>query len=383
MERTTVNRPYASALRSVAALVALTVVGCASSSRSLVNLSPQQWDVEVRKRGIDPREVANPLQVTESMREEASRLAGWGTPLRRLDQLQNSLFNQREFPFSYQLRTTLTAAEAYHRRQGNCLAFTNLFIALGRSIGIPVSMGLVLKVRSSEKEGDLIVVNNHVLAVYYAEGATRYYDFDRTRRERPAQFKELDDMWITALYLNNRGADELRAGRLESAASQFRNAVKLAPKFAFAWGNLGVAQRRLGNSAGALDAYGHALEIAPDNPTILSNLAGLFRSLGRDAEARTAFEAASMASASPHQLLVRGDLELSRGRIEGALKFYKKARSMAPKLADVYVAIARAELARQRPAVARKNLDRALKLDPGNPEASALSASLPNASGGA
>jgi len=349
----------------------------------LVNLTPQQWEAEVRKRGVDPREVSNPLQVTETMREEATHLAGWGTPGRRLDQLQTSLFDQRAFPFSYQLRTTLTAAEAYHRRQGNCLSFTNLFIALGRSIGIPVSMGLVLKVRSSEKEGDLIVVNNHVLAVYYAEDATKYYDFDLTRRERPAQFKELDDMWITALYLNNRGADELRGGHVSSASGFFENAIRLAPKFAFAWGNLGVARRRTGDTAGALEAYGHALEIVPDNPTILSNLSGLFRSLGREAEARTAIEAARMSAASPHQLLVRGDLELSRGRIDQAISFYKKARRMAPKLPEVYVAIARAELARKRPDVARKSLNRALKLDPGNPDATTLFASLPKSPPGA
>lgn len=364
------------------AAAALLVAGCASSSRSLVNLSPQQWETEVRKRGVDPRDVANPLQVTETMRLEAARLAGFGTPLRRLDQLQTSLFDQREFPFSYQLRTTLTAAEAFHRRQGNCLAFTNLFIALGRSIGIPVQMGLVLKVRSSEKEGDLIVVNNHVIAVFYNEGSTRYYDFDRSRRDRPAQFKELDDMWISALYLNNRGADELRTGHLEAANQLFRNSVLLAPEFAFAWGNLGVAKRRLGDNSGALEAYGHALAIAPDNPTILSNLAGLFRSLGRDTEARTALEAARMTSASPHQLIVRGDLELSRGRIEQAIRFYHKARGMAPKLPDVYVAIARAELARRRSDAARKNIERALKLDPGNQEATTLSASLPRAQRG-
>jgi tetratricopeptide (TPR) repeat protein len=376
MERSAVDRHLARALKPLAALLALALLGCASTSRSLTNLTPAAWEAEVRRRGVDPGEVSNPLQVTETMREEAARMAGLGSPVSRLDRLQLALFDQREFPFSYQLRTTLTAAEAFHRRQGNCLSFTNLFIALARSVGVPVSMGLVLKVRSSEKEGDLIVVNNHVVAVYLAEGSTRYYDFDRSRRDRPAQFKQLDDLWITALYLNNRGADELRSGHPDSAASLFQNAVRLAPEFAFAWGNLGVAKRRLSDTTGALDAYGHALELVPDNPTILSNLAGLFRSLGRDAEARTAMEAASLSAASPHQLMVRGDLELSRGRIDSAVKFYKKARGLAPKLPEIYVAIARAELARQRPDVARKNLTRALKLDPGNVEATALMASL-------
>ena len=85
-----------------------------------------------------------------------------------------------------------------------------------------------------------------------------------------------------------------------------------------------------------------------------------------------------MSDASAHVLIVRGDVELSQGKIDEALKFYRRARRMAPRLAEAYIAIARAELARSRPAAARKNLDRALAIDPANRHALVLLGALPS-----
>jgi tetratricopeptide (TPR) repeat protein len=321
---------------------------------------------------VDPAEVSNPLLVTEGMREFANQAAGLGTPTERLDRLQRALFNEETFPFSYENRGTFTAAEAFYRRQGNCLSFTNLFVALGRSLNIPVTTALVTRVRGSEREGDLIVVNTHVIAVLSYGGGFNLYDFERSRFDQPRALLSLDDMWITALYLNNRGAEELRGGRTESSRSFFANAVKLADTFAGAWGNLGVARRRLGDVNGALAAYAQALAIEPGNPTILTNLAAVYRSIDKEAEALAALSAANMTIASPHVLLVRGDLELAQGNIDGAISLYRSARNRQPALADAWVSMARAELSRGRESRAERYLKKALKLDPGNPQAQAL-----------
>jgi Tfp pilus assembly protein PilF len=348
------------------------LVGCATTRPSLVNLTPQQWKAEIVRRGVDPRDVPDPLATTEQMRETAAKLAGVGTPESRLAALQEALFDSSRFPFAYDVRTTLTAAEAFQRREGNCLSFTNLFVAMARSLGVPATTGLVLRIRSSEQEGDLIVVNNHVVALYTSAGGTTYYDFDRTRKHRPSLLKPLDDMWITGLYMNNRGADELRAGRPDLAARYFLDAVRLAPTFAPAWGNLGVARRRLGDTAGALDAYHHALAIDAGNPTILTNLGALYRLMGKEYEAEAAIAAANLTNATPHVLLVRGDLELAQGRVREAIRFYKRAKRLAPKLAAPWVALARAELAKSNPRSARHYLRHALRIRPDDSEARKL-----------
>lgn len=360
-------------LRLITILAVTALLGaCTSATRSLTFLEPAEWEEALRSRGIDPRQVPNPLAYTPEMRAEAVRFTGPGDDTDRLRRLQDALFDPQRFPFTYEVKTTLTAAEAYYRREGNCLAFTNLFVALGRSLGIPVQSGLITRVRGSEREDDLIVVNTHVVAMFTQGGGTTYFDFDRTRRRQPTAVRPLDDLWVTALYLNNRGADELRLRHPDAAARLFGDAVKLAPDFGAAWGNLGVARRRLGDVPGALTAYGEALRSDPNNPTVLSNLALLYTSLGRVGEAEAALAAARLSAASPHLLIVRGDVELARGKVLEARRLYLRAKRLDPRLADVWVALARAELAAGRHSQARRLAAKALRLDPAVAGAAAL-----------
>ncbi len=357
-------------------VLALSVAGCASTKVNYMYMSPQRWADEMARRGIDLREIPNPLAVPDEVKRTAERLAGNGTPAERLERLQAALFDEHAFPFRYDHRETYTAAEAFARREGNCLSFTNLFVAMGRSLGLSVTTALVKRTQASEKEGDLIIVNNHVIAALSYATEWHYYDFDRRRHDRATLVQPLDDLWITALYLNNRGADELRLGHADVALRYFGYATDLAPEFAPAWGNVGVARRRLGDIAGAFDAYSRALSVSADDSTILGNLASLYRSLGKEQEAETALGAIKVGSATPHTLIVRGDLELARGRVSGAMRLYKRSARMAPKMADPWVALARAELARGNPARARTDVQHALKLEPENRDALALQARL-------
>ncbi|MGE5236943.1 MAG: tetratricopeptide repeat protein [Acidobacteriota bacterium] len=346
--------------------VVLVMSGCATSSPKLIYLTPAEWETQVRLHGVDPGEVPNPLAVTAHMREVARRLAGTGTVTEQLDRLRQGLFVTTDTPFRYLSRATLTAAEAFYRHEGNCLSFTNLFVALGRSVGASLTTGLVLRIRGSERDGDLIVVNTHVVAYLDYGGRTATYDFDFFREGRPVSVRPLDDLWITALYLNNKGADALRAGQTREALRQFDNAVKLAPGFAAAWGNLGVARRRAGDNRGAFEAYERALAIEHDNPTVLTNVAALYRSLGKEREAALALAAGNLDKASPHVLIIRGDLQLAQGHAKEALELYNRARHAAPRLPDAWVAKAKAEIALGRLSSARRSLSRAISISPGD-----------------
>jgi Flp pilus assembly protein TadD len=309
------------------------------------------------------------------MRETARRAAGGGEPAEKLERLQQYLFDEDSFPFVYDARATLTAAQAFAERRGNCVSFTNLFIALGRSLGVPLK-GALIYLGESEVDDGLVVVNNHLVAVDRRPEKLVVYDFSSTRGRPPVGVEVIDDLWLTAIYLNNLGVEALRAGDLAAAAERLGAAIRLAPEFTAPYGNLGVARRLLGDRAGAFEAYSQALAVAPRSPAILANLARLYQDLGREDEAREALLAADLGGASAYLLVARGNLELARGRREEAMRLYKRARRTDPDLPEPWVAIARLELQRGRPAAARRALAMALGLDPDHAGARRLYRSL-------
>lgn len=334
------------------------------------------WTRSLAKKGIDPRDVPNPIQITARIEETAREWAGGGGgEVDQLRRLQSALYDPARFNLVYDAGATLTAAEALESGRGNCVTSTSLFIALARARGIRVRPGYVTPRAVGEKRGDLVYVTTHVVAVFENFQKSVVFDFYRASEESGG-VALIDDLTLAALYLNNRAVDRLSRGDLDAAEHDFDIVVKLAPQFVAAHANLGVLRRRRGEVSGAFDAYRKALAIDPDNPVVLGNLAALYASLGRARDARAALALADLGEATPYTILARGDLELADGRFDDALKLYRRAARAGPKLPEPYVAIARLERARGRPESARRALDRALRLVPGHAEATTLDAEL-------
>lgn len=337
---------------AAAAALVLALSGCASGGAGRLD-----WPREVRRLGLDPGAVTNPVAYTEEMAAAARVAAGEGADRDRLHRLQQHLFDAERFPFEYEATGTYGAEEAFRLRRGNCVSFTSLFVALGRAVGIPLQAALIHG-GEAERDGNLVVVNDHMVAVHVESGGVAIYDFAQERDRPVSGLLLLDDLWLGAVHSNNRGTEELRAGRIPEAVEDLELATRLAPGFIAPYGNLGVARRMAGDVEGALDAYRRALEIDAGSPTILNNLAGLYRSLGRPEEAEAALKAADLSGATPFVLITRGDLERAQGRLRKALRLYRRAHRMAPDLPEPLLAIARAELERGRPRAARRALAR-------------------------
>ena len=334
------------------------------------------WTRTLEKKGIDPADVPNPIAISPEVERTARQWAGGGGgEVDQLRRIQSALYDPARFNLVYDSGTTLTATEALAAGRGNCVTSTSLFIALARARGIRVRAGYVTPRSIGEKKGDLVFVTTHVVAVFENFQRSVVFDFYR-ESEESSIVSLIDDLTLAALYLNNRAVDRLSRGDLDAAERDFDIVVKLAPQLIAAHANLGVLRRRRGDVSGAFDAYRRALALDSDNPVVLGNLAALYASLGRTRDAKAALELADLGEATPYTILARGDLELADGRFDDALKLYRRAARAGPRLPEPYVAIARLERARGRPAEARRAIDRALRLVPGHAEATSLDAEL-------
>ena len=356
--------------RTVIAAVLAALAGSAGctvfTSKEPLFLTPDRWREAIRERGVDPAGIPDPLETTDEMRAFARELAGSGSMFDRLTRIQASMFDRTLFTIDQEAPETLTAAEAFRRRRGNCVSFTNLFLALARSLGIQLQAGLVVQRDSSERKDDLVLVYTHMVSVVRFVKGFAIYDFFAAAEKGRAEIRLLDDMALTGILVSNRGVAALRERDYPVALARFEAAVQLAPQFTGGWGNLGLARWKTGDAVGALDAFRNALSIDPHQPTVLHNLASLYQSQGNFDRARSALTAADLAKVSPDSLIVQGDLELSFGNAKEALRHYRTARSLAPKSPDPLVAIARAEAVRGNREAAREALEKALRLAPGD-----------------
>jgi Flp pilus assembly protein TadD len=358
-------------------LAALSAAGCGSFDQApVLNVTAERWSRAVAARGVDPAEVPMPMSVTPQIRAVAEKIAGPGDERERLRRLQSALLDRSAYAFEYDTVATFTAQEAFAARRGNCVSFTNLFIAFGRAVGIPLQAALLFRRASSEKEGDLVMVYNHMVAVHPKGRYVTVYDFYMTRDNANLEVRLIDDLAVAAIAASNRGVEALRAGSLDEAQAALEKAIRLQPAFPDLYSNLGIVRWRQGDVEEAYGVFRQGLELDPRRATLLHNLAALHLDQGRRLEARAALAAAATREATPFLFVVQGDLEMAAGNLKDALRAYRRASREGPDLLEPLLGIARAEMGLGDREAARRALRRAAKLRPEDPQVRALLESL-------
>lgn len=208
-------------------------------------------------------------------------------PATRLRRLVDAMIDDGLLTLDYDPDLTQTAQETFYKRQGNCLSFTNLFVALARQADLEPEFQLVEIPPSWLGEGDFVILNNHINVVVrdirVKGGFTRDYvvDFNTAEFNGNYDTRRVGDDYAFALYYSNVAVEAMQRGADRLAFATLLRAIEANPEVPSVWINLGALYSRKGHLEGAETAYLHALGIDRADKSALTNLASLYRSMGR------------------------------------------------------------------------------------------------------
>lgn len=206
----------------------------------------------------------------------------------RLGQLLVAVLGGDRFSLAYD-DSTRTAASTFANRRGNCISFTNMFIAMARDLGLNARYQEVEIPPDWSLAGQTFLISEHVnVLVEVANALSRVVDFNSYEIvvdvEHDSQV--ISDARARAHYFSNIGVERMLEDDAGLAFANLRQSLREDRSFAPAWVNLGILYRREGYPAYAEVAYLEALEHDRSNLMAMSNLANLYQELGREEEAQ-------------------------------------------------------------------------------------------------
>ncbi|MBZ5590446.1 MAG: tetratricopeptide repeat protein [Acidobacteriia bacterium] len=208
----------------------------------------------------------------------------------KLHQLAFAIIDTEKLGVKYD-DTTRTAPETFHLKHGNCLSYSNMFIAMARDVGLKVQFQEVDIPPDWTFDNDTFVLNRHV-NVYVNLGlmGTRVVDFNMEDFKSTYDMLRISDERALGHFYNNIGVERMQAGDKASALAHFRRAiVDSGQKFSPPWTNLGTLYLRNGHPAHAEAAFLEALKVNGSDSVAMSNLARLYERLG-DRERAAAYK---------------------------------------------------------------------------------------------
>jgi len=274
-------------LRSVIILSLLPVLllfaGC-----NTIELQPSISMEDLLKR---PRQITSAppqmeydlLYVDEEMRAFVEKIiAGTRSTDARLRRLLRGMSRRGLANLNYNLDLTYTAQNTFHRLEGNCLSFTNLFVALAREAGLRVHYQMVeVPPKWDAGEGGLVILNNHVNVIVEQRFNTDYLvDFNLFEYQDNYRSKVVSDDYAESMFYSNLAVEALQNGLYGDSFWYLHRALNLYSPIASSWINLGVLYSRLDQPLKAESAYLHALQLDQGNKSALANLASLYTLMG-------------------------------------------------------------------------------------------------------
>lgn len=200
----------------------------------------------------------------------------------RLQRLLYAVMGEGNFDLIYDEKT-YTAMGTFQQQRGNCLSFTNMFVAMARYARLDARYQEVDIPPLWSSAGQVALLNQHI-NVYVTLGAGRdqVVDFNIRDYSTSKEVRIVSDDRAQAHYFNNIGVEEMLGGETLLALANFRQSLRKDNSFSPAWVNLGNLYRRDGYFDYAESAYLRGLEADSNNLVAMSSLANLYKQQGYD-----------------------------------------------------------------------------------------------------
>ncbi|MFT5691630.1 MAG: Flp pilus assembly protein TadD [Oceanicoccus sp.] len=199
-----------------------------------------------------------------------------------LEQLLTAIIRNGGFVMTYD-GATRSAAETFATRSGNCLSFTNLFIALARELGLNAQYQEIDVPPLWNQQGGSLLLSLHInvlLQMPGRPGRQQIVDFNVENFKSKYERNPISDKRAKAHYYNNLGVEQMHRGNHVASLQFFERGLHFDKRFTPLWNNLGTLYLRNKHHDYAAASYQKAIQIDRDNYVAMSNLMYIQRSRG-------------------------------------------------------------------------------------------------------
>lgn len=250
----------------------------------------------------------------------------------RFRRLLQKLEQQGFFANPYDQSATFSAAQTFDSKKGNCIAYTNLFIALARGariharyqkVHIPLtwelSSGLLLRVNHINARVDGVRLpgsGSHEISV----------DFNSVRLGEDSRKEIISDERAASMFYANLSIKHMREADYEEAFAYLKRAALTAGDNPDVWINLGALYSMLNHDAYAEQAYQVARSIDGKDQAAISGLVKVLRKQGRVEEAEVFVTLAlRYQRANPYYHYAKAEQAFNAGAFDQAMTAINRA----------------------------------------------------------
>ena len=258
-------------------VVAVAVVGGSCATTPSANRTQaQRWISEARAAGL---ELQDPLLLTPDVRNRIHERVGYdGSEKARLLKVVRYVSDSPPdgLAFRYQTQQSLTAEAAFFARQGDCMSYANLFVALARSMDADVRFVRITQLPVTWEAGGRFFESSHMAVAHGREAAwdrSLVIDFGNVHSAawRFALYDDVSDEEAFVLFQNNVAVEKMLQGDVATAEKMLLFLHERAPSVPEVPNNLALVLLQTGRAPEALALLEGAVEKFPNFRPLYAN----------------------------------------------------------------------------------------------------------------